>query len=79
MRKYEKPVIEVVELRPEERLAAGYKTFTVNNDQYTDFYDFVQITNNTTGQSFSGMNIEVSGLSDWIKKALKWIGIGTTP
>ena len=24
MRKYEKPVIEVVELRPEERLATGY-------------------------------------------------------
>ena len=43
MRKYEKPVIEVVELRPEERLATGYIR-TASDENANWFYTILDTT-----------------------------------
>lgn len=77
MRKYEKPVIEVVELRPEERLASGYVrtafgttstgyTYYISDDTGTnDVIEIYYTTKNSVG--FGGMFGNISSFNDFLE------------
>lgn len=77
MTKYEKPVLEVIELRPEERLANAY-TLSNNNDKYEftifdedlsdDNFDFFKYRKIGANEKYAAMTFATkSAVRDFLK------------